>query len=72
MEKDLVDQLRTTMKQHTDKLKALGYDLVPQLAAPLQPPVNIPPQPAEVRPQPADTPFVVPPPASPPAVGRGP
>jgi hypothetical protein len=52
-EEQLVDQLRTKMKQHTDRLKALGYDLVPQPAGP-------PPQPADDPPQPANTPLPIP------------
>jgi hypothetical protein len=47
-EKELVDLLRTTIQQQTDRLKALGYDLVPQ-------------QPVGPVPQPAG-PLTVPPP----------
>jgi hypothetical protein len=61
-EKELVDQLRNTIKQHTDKLKVLGYDLV---AEPGPEPVKPPPQPTEVGPQPAVPPFLVPPPPAP-------
>jgi hypothetical protein len=41
-EQQLVDQLRTTLKQHTDRLKAVGYDLVPQPAEPVQQPTTVP------------------------------
>jgi hypothetical protein len=58
-EKELVDQLRATIKLHTDKLKALGYDLAPE-------PVKPPPQPTEVGPPPPGVPpFLIPPPPAP-------
>jgi len=74
-ERELVDQLRTAMKQHTDRLKALGYDLVPQPAASLPHPADVPPPQPPVGtpplvpiPQPADVPPPQPPVAAPPLV----
>ncbi|HTK76268.1 MAG TPA: hypothetical protein VL371_13475 [Gemmataceae bacterium] len=63
-EKELVDQLRTAIKQQTDKLKALGYELVPQPDGRLQPPADPIPQPAA----PANP--AIPPPVAPTPGGR--